>query len=66
MSVDQMQSMVPGMVGQLKGVPTVPFCYCVRQPVQWVELHSFKKTSLGEETLDAKMAFEGFTRLLNV
>jgi hypothetical protein len=55
-SVDQKQPTVPGMVGQLKGIPA-------RQRMSFVHL---QMTPSGEETLDAKMAFQGFVRSPNV
>jgi hypothetical protein len=60
-SVDQMQSTAPGMVGQNKGIP-------MRQRYHYVTLSfvHLQKTSSGEETLDAKWTFEGFACSLNV
>jgi hypothetical protein len=51
MSVEQMQPMVPGMVGQMKGIPT-------RHTVM-------PSGEGGEKALHAKMAFEGFAHSLN-
>jgi hypothetical protein len=68
-SVDQMQSTVPGLVGQLKGIPTRQRYHYVTVFVEQFSGFSFvhlQKTSSGEETLDAKIAFEGFARSLNV
>jgi hypothetical protein len=68
-SVDQMQSMVPGMVGQIKGTPTRQRYHYVTIFVDQFSGLGFvhlQKTCSGEETLDAKMAFEGFARSLNV
>jgi hypothetical protein len=68
-SVDQMQSTVPGMVGQIKGIPTRQQYHYVTVFVDQFSGLSFvhlQKTSSGEEMLDAKMAFEGFVHSLNV
>jgi hypothetical protein len=65
-SVDQMQSAVPGMVGQIKGTPTRQRYHHVTVFVDQFSGLSFvhlQKTCTGEETLDVKMAFEMF-RLL--
>jgi hypothetical protein len=61
--VDQMQSTVPGLVGQIKGILTQQWYHHVTVFVDQFSGLSFmhlQKTSSGEETLDAKMAFEGF------
>jgi hypothetical protein len=68
-SVNQMQSTVPGMVGQIEGIPTQQWYHYVTAFVDQFSGLSFvhlQKTSSGDETLDAKMAFEGFARSLNV
>jgi hypothetical protein len=65
-SVDQMQSSVPGVVGQIKGIPTRQRYHYVTVFVDQFSGLSFvhlQKTSSGEETLDA---FEGFAHSLNV
>jgi hypothetical protein len=68
-----MQSMLPGMVGQIKGIPTRHMYCCVT-----VFIDLFSRLSLiqlqkllssgegGEEMLHAKMAFKGFAHALNV
>jgi hypothetical protein len=68
-SVDQMQSTVPGMVGLIKGVPTqqrYQFATVLVDQFSGLSFIHLQKTSSGEETLDAKMAFEGFVCSLNV
>jgi hypothetical protein len=57
------------MVGQIKGIPTRQRYYYVAIFVEQFSRLGFvhlKKTCLGEETLDAKIAVEGFARSLNV
>jgi hypothetical protein len=58
-SVDQMQSTVPGLVGQIKGILTQQQYHYVTvfadQFSGLIFVH-LQKTSSGEETLDAKMA----------
>jgi hypothetical protein len=64
-----MQSTVPGVVGQIKGIPTRQRYHFVTVFVDQFSGLSFvhlQKTSSGEETLDTKMAFEGFACSLNV
>jgi hypothetical protein len=73
MSVKQMQSTLPGMVGQTKGIPTRHMYCCIT-----VFIDLFSRLSLvqlqkllssgegGEETLHTKMAFKGFAHSLNV
>jgi hypothetical protein len=68
-SVNQMQSTVPGMVGQIKGIPMRQCYHYVTVVVDQFSGLSFvhlQKTSSGEETLDAKMVFKGFACSLNV
>jgi hypothetical protein len=68
-SVDQMQSTVPGMVGQIKGIPTRQRYHYVTVFLDQFSGLSFvhlQKTCTSEETLDAKMAFEGYACSLNV
>jgi hypothetical protein len=67
--VDQMQSTVPGLVGQIKGILTRQQYHYVTVFVDQFSGLSFvhlQKTSSGKETLDAKMAFEGFVQSMNV
>jgi hypothetical protein len=45
---------------------TVPLRHCVRGSVQWFQFRALTENSSGEETLDAKMAFEGFAQSMNV
>jgi hypothetical protein len=64
-----MQSIVPDMVGQIKGIPMRQWYHYVTVFVDQFSGLSFvhlQKTSSGEETLNAKMAFKGFVRSLNV
>jgi hypothetical protein len=66
MSVEQMQSMLPGMVGHIKGIPTRHRYCCV---TGLIDLFLQKKLSTGEggeELLHAKMAFKGFAHTLDV
>jgi hypothetical protein len=61
--------MVPGMVGQIKGIPTRQQYHSVTVFVDQFSRLSFvhfQKICTGEETLDAKMAFEDFACSLNV
>jgi hypothetical protein len=57
------------MVGQIKGIPTRQryqyFTVFVDQFIRLGFIH-LQKTCSGEETLNAKMAFEGFARSLNM
>jgi hypothetical protein len=63
--VDQMQSSVLGVVGQIKDIPTRQQYHYVHQFSGFSFVH-LQKMSSCEETLDAYMAFKGFARSLNV
>ena len=62
-SVDQLESTTPGLLGQMKGIPTT-----IRYKVATVFVDHFsgvgyvhlQKTSSGDETVQAKQAFEAY------
>jgi hypothetical protein len=68
-SVDQLQSTVPGLVGQMKGWPTIQrYNYATVFVDQYSRLSYvyIQKTDNAAETLMAKHAFEGYARTMGV
>ena len=68
-SVDQMKSTVPGFIGQIKGCLTrqrYHFATVFVDQFSGLGYVHLQKTDSGEETLEAKQAFEGYSRSMNV
>ena len=64
-SVDQLESPTPGFIGQIKGRLTTDRYSCATVFVDHFSRLSFvhlQRTTSGEETLQAKKAFEAFSR----
>ena len=68
-SVDQLESTVPGLIAQLKGIPT-KVCYCTAtifmdhfSRLSYVHL---QKSLSSEETVQAKGAFEAYANTYGV
>jgi GAG-pre-integrase domain len=64
-SVDQMESPIPGLIGQLKGKPTLARYRCATIFVNTFSRIGYiylQQTTNAEETLESKRAFEVFAR----
>jgi hypothetical protein len=68
-SIDQLESSMPGLIAQLKGTPTKARYTCATVFVdhysRWSYVH-FQKTTSGAETVEAKRAFERLAASHNV
>jgi hypothetical protein len=68
-SVDQLKSTVPGLVGQIKGWPTTMRYHIATVFVDHFSRFSFihlQKSDTAAETLMAKHAFEGYARTMGI